>query len=193
MLEQILGGKSQPQTRFNEAIDGVTAQVHPVYVPDGGHVRDFGNFTRAAMYRIYDDYFVPNNAALVLVGDVTLDEVVPLAERYFGVLPRGPEPPLDLDVEAEPVPGGSIRLDWTEPPLAAGPPALPHPGHGPPRPARVRPDRRAPERASRDGRPGGGGEWNASASVAARLPGYPHLPLRIARGVQPGGARGDGR
>ena len=83
--------------------------------PDGGHVRDFGNFTRAAMYRIYDDYFVPNNAALVLVGDVTLDEVVPLAERYFGVLPRGPEPPLDLDVEAEPVPGGSIRLDWTEP------------------------------------------------------------------------------
>ena len=31
------------------------------------------------------------------------------------MLPRGPEPPLDLDVEAEPVPGGSIRLDWTEP------------------------------------------------------------------------------
>ena len=115
VLEQILGGKSNPQTRFNEAIDGVTAQVHPVYVPDGGHVRDFGNFTRAAMYRIYDDYFVPNNAALVLVGDTTLDEVVPLAERYFGVLPRGPEPPLDLDVEAEPVPGGAIRLDWTEP------------------------------------------------------------------------------
>ena len=93
VLEQILGGKSQPQTRFNEAIDGVTAQVHPVYVPDGGHIRDFGNFTRAAMRRIYDDYFVPNNAALVLVGDTTLQEVVPLAERTFGALPRGPEPP----------------------------------------------------------------------------------------------------
>ena len=115
VLEQILGGKSQPQTRFNEAIDGVTAQVHPVYVPDGGHVRDFGNFTRAAMYRIYDNYFVPNNAALVLVGDVTLEEIAPLAERTFGVLPRGPEPPLDLDAEAEPVPSGSVRLDWTEP------------------------------------------------------------------------------
>ena len=115
VLEQILGGKSRPQTRFNEAIDGVTAQVHPVYIPDGGHLRDFANFTRVAMRRIYDDYFVPNNTALVLVGDVTLDEVVPLAERYFGELPRGPEPPADLDVEAEPVPGGSIRLDWTEP------------------------------------------------------------------------------
>ncbi len=115
VLEQILGGQSRPQTRFNEAIDGVTAQAHPVYQPDGGHIRDFGNFTRAAMQRIYDDYFVPNNAALVLVGDVTLDGVVPLAERYFGELPRGPEPPADLDIESEPVPGGSIRLDWTEP------------------------------------------------------------------------------
>lgn len=115
VLEQILGGQSQPQTRFNEAIDGVTASSHPVYRPDGGHIRDFGNFTRTAMQKIYDDYFVPNNAALVLVGDVTLDEAVPLAERYFGELPRGPDPPADLDVEAEPVPGGSIRLDWMDP------------------------------------------------------------------------------
>ena len=115
VLEQILGGKSRPQTRFNEAIDGVTSQGHPVYVPDGGHLRDFDNFTRAAMWRIYDDYFVPNNAALVLVGNATLDEIVPLAERYFGALPRGPAPPADLDIEAELVPGGSIRIDWTEP------------------------------------------------------------------------------
>ena len=115
VLEQILGGQSRPQTRFNEAIDAVTAASHPVYRPDGGHIRDFGNFTRAAHLRIYDDYFVPNNLTLVLVGDVTLVQVVPLAERYFGRLLRGPEPPADLDVEAEPVPGGSIRLDWTEP------------------------------------------------------------------------------
>ncbi len=115
VLEQILGGQSRPQTRFNEAIDGVTAQIHPVYTPDGGHLRDFGNFTRAAMHRIYDSYFVPNNAALVLVGAVTLGEIMPLAERTFGALPRGPEPPADLDIEAEPVPGGSVRLDWTEP------------------------------------------------------------------------------
>lgn len=115
VLEQVLGAQSQPQTRLNEAIDAVTGAGHPVYQPDGGHLRDFGNFTRAAHLRIYDDYFVPNNATLVLVGDVTMAAVVPLAERYFGKLPRGPEPPADLDLEAEPVPGGSVRLDWTEP------------------------------------------------------------------------------
>jgi predicted Zn-dependent peptidase len=115
VLEQVLGGLSQPQTRFNEAIDGVTGAAHPVYLPDGGHLRDFGNFTRAAQQKILDAYFVPNNLALVLVGDVTMADVVPLAERYFGALPRGPQPPADLDLETEPVHGGSIRLDWTEP------------------------------------------------------------------------------
>ena len=115
VLEQILGEQGRPQTRFNVAIDGVTGAAHPVYMPDGGHLRDFGNFTRAAQQKLLDDYFVPNNTTLVLVGDVTMAEAVPLAERYFGQLLRGPEPPADLDVEAEPVPGGSIRLDWTEP------------------------------------------------------------------------------
>ena len=115
VLEQVLGAQGQPQTRLNEAIDAVTGAGHPVYQPDGGHLRDFGNFTRAAHLRIYDDYFVPNNAALVLVGDVTMAEALPLAKRYFGALPRGREPPADLDLEAEPVPGGSVRLDWTEP------------------------------------------------------------------------------
>jgi len=115
VLEQVLNGASQPQTRFNEAIDGVTGAAHPVYQPDGGHLRDFGNFTRAAHLEIFDRYFVPNNVTLVLVGDVSMAEIVPLAERYFGALPRGAEPPAALDLEAEPVPGGSVRLDWTEP------------------------------------------------------------------------------
>jgi predicted Zn-dependent peptidase len=64
---------------------------------------------------MYDDYFVPNNATLALVGDVTLDTARALAERYFGRVPRGPEPPARLDLEGEPVPRGTIRLDWAEP------------------------------------------------------------------------------
>ena len=41
VLEQILNSQSNPQTRFNEAIDGATGMSHPVYQPDGGHLRDF--------------------------------------------------------------------------------------------------------------------------------------------------------
>ncbi len=115
VLEQILNGLSRPETSLNHAIDGVTALAHPVYTPDGGHPRDFASFNRESMLRMYEDYFVPNNATLVLVGDVDAETARSLAERYFGTIERGPEPPARLDLEAEPVPQSSIRLDWEEP------------------------------------------------------------------------------
>jgi predicted Zn-dependent peptidase len=116
VLEQRLNRQSRAATRFDyEAMDGVTFLASPVAHPAGGHFRDFVYFSRDTMLRIYDDYFVPNNARLALVGDITLAEVRPLAERYFGRVPRGPEPPARMDMEAEPPPGGAIRLDWKEP------------------------------------------------------------------------------
>jgi predicted Zn-dependent peptidase len=117
VLEQVLNGKSQPDARFQQGLDAVTGASHPQYVlgSSSGHARDFAYFTRAGMLRIYDDYFVPNNATLVLVGDVTVDAVRPLADRYFGRVPRAPEPPARMDEEADPSPGGTVRLDWSEP------------------------------------------------------------------------------
>jgi predicted Zn-dependent peptidase len=118
VLEQILGGRQRyddPRGRFYEVVNGVTGVVHPIFLRSGGHLRDFAFYSRASMLRTYDEFFVPNNATLALVGDVSLDEVWPLAERYFGRIPRGAEPPARMDVEAEAVPGGSVRLDWAEP------------------------------------------------------------------------------
>src|SRR2546425_7914159 len=43
------------------------------------------------------------------------DGAPPLATTYFGSLPGTPAPPANMDVEAEPPPGGSVRLDWLEP------------------------------------------------------------------------------
>jgi predicted Zn-dependent peptidase len=67
------------------------------------------------MLRLYDEYIVPNNATLTLIGDVTVDDVRSLGAKYFGRVPRAPAPPANMDVEAEPPPGGSVRLDWLEP------------------------------------------------------------------------------
>ena len=116
VLEQILGRWSRRDTRLAEALLGVSGYAHPVYTRTAwGHLRDFAYFNRASMLRIYDDYFVPNNATLALVGDISLREVRSLAQRYFGRIPRGPEPPARMDLEAEPPPGGAVRLDWLEP------------------------------------------------------------------------------
>lgn len=116
VLEQRLGRQGRRETRFDyEALEAVTGPTHPAYHPSGGHLGDFAHFNRQQMLRMYDDYFVPNNALLALVGDMAPDRAEALAERYFGRIPRGPAPPARSYVEAQPVPGGTIRLDWQEP------------------------------------------------------------------------------
>ncbi|MNE00108.1 Peptidase M16 inactive domain protein [compost metagenome] len=51
----------------------------------------------------YESWYAPNNATLVVVGDVTADEVKGLAQKYFGNIPKRAVPPAKLPLElAEP-------------------------------------------------------------------------------------------
>jgi predicted Zn-dependent peptidase len=106
VFEQVRNTYTRPDGAFYFAVDGVRGYGHPY---------DFQFFNRAAMLNLYDHYFVPNNATAVLVGDITIDQVRPLAERYFGHVLKAPDAPDRMDVEAEPVPHGARRLDWMEP------------------------------------------------------------------------------
>jgi predicted Zn-dependent peptidase len=116
VMEQILNRQGRPETgRLYDALDGAMGIAHPIYLGPGGHFRDYAHFTRQHMQRFYDSYFVPNNATLILVGDITEAQARSLGERYFGKIPKGPEAPAQMDVEAEPPPGGAIRVDWAEP------------------------------------------------------------------------------
>ena len=48
--------------------------------------------TRDDLYAYYRRYYVPNNATLVVVGDVDTDETIRACEARFGGIPSGPEP-----------------------------------------------------------------------------------------------------
>jgi zinc protease len=48
--------------------------------------------TRDDLYGHYRRFYVPNNATLVIVGDVDADDVFGRAEKYLGGIPSGPEP-----------------------------------------------------------------------------------------------------
>lgn len=115
VLEQFFVLQRNDTGRFMEALNGVTGLAHPIYIHTGGHQRDHAFWNRASMLRMYDDYIVPNNATLTLVGDMSIDEARTLGSNYFGRVPPAPAPPANMDVEAEPPPGGSVRLDWLEP------------------------------------------------------------------------------
>lgn len=110
VVEQRIGDLNRATTPYYEAMNGLVGQYHPVFWSEGFYPQDFSNYTRQYQRRLYQATFVPNNTTIVLVGGVTIDEMIPLVERYFGWMPRAPEPPR---VEAiEPTPNAERRLVW---------------------------------------------------------------------------------
>jgi zinc protease len=56
-----------------------------------GTDEDLDAATTADVQAFFDTYYVPNNAVMVIVGDVNTDEVKSKVEKYFGEIPRGAE------------------------------------------------------------------------------------------------------
>ena len=58
-----------------------------------GSMADLDAATADDALAFYRRFYVPNNAAVVVAGDVTVEQIRELAERYFAHIPRGPELP----------------------------------------------------------------------------------------------------
>jgi predicted Zn-dependent peptidase len=109
LVEQRYGDLNRPATPYYEAMNSAVGRIHPVFWPEG-YATDFDQYTRAYQRRLYETFFVPNNTTLVLIGGVTLEAMIPLVDRWFGALPRAPEPPRVQVVE--PKPDAERRLIW---------------------------------------------------------------------------------
>lgn len=76
---------------------------HPYAWTAGGTIKDLDATTPADLKKFYDAYYQPNNAMLVVVGKATVDQVKASAEKWFGKIPKGAEPPRPAASEQEPV------------------------------------------------------------------------------------------
>ncbi|MES2763527.1 MAG: pitrilysin family protein [Bacteroidota bacterium] len=64
---------------------------HPYSWTTIGYIEDLNRVDVNDLKRFYMRWYGPNNAVLTVAGDVSTDQVVKLAEKYFGSIPRGPE------------------------------------------------------------------------------------------------------
>jgi len=76
----------KPQSKVNEAFQGTVYRAHPYSRPVIGFMNDLENMTAADAREWYNNWYAPNNATLVVVGDVKADEVYKLAKQHFGKL-----------------------------------------------------------------------------------------------------------
>lgn len=64
---------------------------HPYSWPVIGHMDDIDRTTMADLKQFFLRWYGPNNAVLTIGGAVDTNEILPLVEKYFGSIPRGPE------------------------------------------------------------------------------------------------------
>jgi zinc protease len=84
MEERRLRTEDKPQSLVYETLMASAYQAHPYHHPIIGWMSDLENMTADDARDWYRRWYAPNNAALVVVGDVKPQQVLKLAERYFG-------------------------------------------------------------------------------------------------------------
>ena len=99
IISELQGGENDPEQLLDTEVTATAFHAHTYRHPTIGWLEDLRAMTRDDLYRHYRNFYIPNNATLVVVGDVAIDDVLRGAERHFGAIPAGPVPRRLLAVE----------------------------------------------------------------------------------------------
>ena len=118
MEERRLRTDDAAHALLQEKMMAAIYQQHPYQHPVIGWMSDLELLTVGDAKAWYDRWYAPNNATLVIAGDVKAGEVFALAQRYYGAIPKRAMPPRRNFIEPQQV--GIKRL------VVKAPAELPH-------------------------------------------------------------------
>jgi zinc protease len=87
MEERRLRTDDQPTALMMEALNATAFTANPYHHPVVGWMDDLQNMTAADALAWYQRWYAPNNAVVVIAGDVNPQQVLKLAEQFFGKIP----------------------------------------------------------------------------------------------------------
>lgn len=99
--ERRLRTDDQPHAKLQEHFDAVAYTNNPYRNPVIGWPDDIGHLSLDAVRQWYQRWYAPNNATLVVVGDVRPDDVIREAKKQFGALKPSVLPPPRFEAEVE--------------------------------------------------------------------------------------------
>ncbi len=101
MSERSTGLENSNWRILDEEVASVAFRAHPYSIPTIGHESDITSWTQDDLVNYFKTYYAPNNAVVVIVGDVSVAEVKAKAEKHFGALPARALPPAVRTQEPE--------------------------------------------------------------------------------------------
>ena len=101
IISELEGGDNDPEQLLDTEVTAAAFKAHGYHHPTIGWRSDLESMTRDDLYGYYRTWYVPNNAALVIVGDVDADDAFRKAERHFAGIEAGSLPKRVSTVEPE--------------------------------------------------------------------------------------------
>lgn len=83
--------ENSPSAILSEQMDATLYYSHPYGIPIIGWEHEMEKLSRTDALTFYEHFYAPNNAILVVAGDVTGEQVLSLAKETYGKLPANPK------------------------------------------------------------------------------------------------------
>lgn len=107
--------ENNPSAILDEQMGAALYQNHPYRIPVIGWEHEMAKLSPKDALDFYKLYYAPNNAILVVTGDVTPDEVKSLAEQTYGKLARNPAVGAPRERPKEPPHRAPRRVELKDP------------------------------------------------------------------------------
>ncbi|WP_077003486.1 pitrilysin family protein [Variovorax sp. KK3] len=111
--ERRLRTEDQPRALLGEQQNAAVFTASPYHRPVVGWMSDLDAMTPADARAFFERWYVPANAAVVVAGDVDVDKVRALAEKYYGRIPARAVP--ERKPRIEPTQRGIRRIEFKAP------------------------------------------------------------------------------
>jgi zinc protease len=89
IISELQGGENDPDQLLDQELTATAFRAHAYRHPTIGWLSDLQTMTRDDLYGYYRRFYVPNNATLVIVGDIDTADAVRRASAHFGKIPPG--------------------------------------------------------------------------------------------------------
>ena len=91
IMEERRLSENGPGYFFSEQVNAAFYAASPYHWDVIGWMDDLKKMTKADLAEFHNRYYAPNNAVAIYVGDFDPQTLIPMAEKYFGRIPKGPD------------------------------------------------------------------------------------------------------
>ncbi len=108
--ERRMRTENAPGALLGEQINAALYLNTPYHHPVIGWRSEIEKYVLQDVIDFHRRWYAPNNAVLLVAGDITAAALKPLAEKYYGVIPARPVPPRQRTEEPPPIAARTVEL-----------------------------------------------------------------------------------